>query len=108
MKKVIIAAVLVVAAVFWLAHKKAQEHSDIQTALKDYTYSTCDGWGPCVERLDAFFGTCFQESYEFSLQPGGDAIRLRTFVDCVNGESTADVFVVTTEDGAQMPFPVSR
>lgn len=106
MKKVIVAAILI-AVVGGLVLKKTQEHTKNQRAFEEYAYEACADWAPCVERLDAFFGICFVNAYDFSVVPGGDTIRLTSFVECMNTDLARDVFEISTEPGAEAPVPVS-
>ena len=87
--------------------KKTREHTANQRAFEEYAYEACEDWDPCVQRLDGFFGLCFAKAYDFTVVPGGDTIRLNTFVDCVNTDLAQDVFQISTGSGSDAPVPLS-
>ena len=101
MKKVVVAAVVVV-VIFGFIRMKMVERDRNFTLAEDYFIEVCGKDQGCADRLIRF-RPCFAGAYRRSPAPNGDWVDVDSLVSCLNGK-----YPVPKLDAArssEMPFP---
>lgn len=86
-KKILIAIPIVAALIGWKYYDKAQEAK----AMKAEMLTMCAGEAPCIEAVEKYAKTCFDENYRMGRRSQG--VRMDEFVACVNKSSGTEFFV---------------
>ena len=91
-KKILIAIPLVAAFVGWQYYNKSQEAKETKAKM----LAMCGGEAPCVEAVEKYAASCFDEHYRMGRRSQG--VLMDEFVACVNKSSGTEFFVAVKEE----------
>ena len=86
-KKILIAIPLAAAFFGWQYYNKGQEAKEMKANM----LSMCAGDTPCIEAVEKYAASCFDENYRMGRRRQG--VKMDEFVACVNRSSGTDFFV---------------
>jgi predicted negative regulator of RcsB-dependent stress response len=86
-KKILIAIPIVGALIGWQYYNKSQEAK----ATKAEMLTMCSGEAACIEAVEKYAASCFDEHYHMGRRSQG--VLMDDFVACVNKSSGTDFFV---------------
>jgi len=86
-KKILIAIALVAAFAGWQYYNKGQEAKEMKAEM----LGMCAGEAACVEAVEKYAASCFDEHYRMGRRSQG--VLMEEFVACVNKSSGTDFFV---------------
>ncbi len=104
MKKLLVGAALVIAAVAFVRVKILERDAN-QNLADDYFIELCGRDSACSDRL-VRFRPCFGAAYRMALAPGTDTVDVDALVSCLNG--AFPVPALDTARTADLPFPTTR